>query len=165
MTSLPQSSKQIAINAAKLVARESNEVLKTAGEQIMPSPQDEKKPGDPERPKEVEGQRPKNLSFLNEYKQELNEIKRENLFKELQRKIAGGETVYLENYINELGHEQREVLKAQIEVMENRKLQEESSKKESGIPQIISKKARGMITGMVKKRNQQNVETRMPPSS
>lgn len=166
--SIPQTAKQQAINVAKIAARESNEVLKSAAEQLSPFPQTEKKEvnkqklEDPERAPRVEGQ--KNLSFLNEYKAELNEIRRDNLFKELQSKISEGESVPLENYINELSYEQREVLKAQMEAIRVRIDTQNTNQQKSGIREVVSKKGRQMFN-KIKKRNEQHVETRMPPSS
>src|SRR5258708_17142271 len=101
---------------AQQIARQidPSEFLKTATEQIgiRPQPQEEEQK-QTTAPSKVEGKKP-DLSFLNNYKQELEEIRRESLFKELQQKISEGEFVPLENYIKELSFEQREVLQTQI---------------------------------------------------
>lgn len=99
---------------------------------------------------------------MNELRGELEQIRRENLFNELQKKISEGEYIALGDYEKDLGYEQREVLKAQMEAIQERKAKEISTRKET-IPQIISKRARGMM-GTIKKRNQQHVEMRQPPS-
>lgn len=158
-----QTAKQVAINAAKQAARESNEVLRTAGEQIFSSSEKPQERQEGKKEDIAQNNPPqKNLSFLNEYKGELEQIRRDNLFKELQREIAEGEEISLENYVKELGSEQREVLKAQMEAMKTRREAAANQKHES-IPQIISKRARGMM-GIIKKRSQQHVEMRQPPS-
>lgn len=166
------SAKQIAINVAKQAARESNEFLKTAGQQVLATPESSREQeSNPTRiPQEREAvvdrqqQAPKkDLSFMNIYKNELEQIRQENLFKELQKRIAEGEEIPLEDFATQLTSEQREVLKAQMEAVRVRK---EAMKKEKSdtIPQIVSKRARGMIGGMVKKRNEQHIETRQAPS-
>src|SRR5260221_12181960 len=134
---IQQSAKQAAIAVAKQAAREGNEFLKSAHEQIAPTPeipkenQQEPKKETPDPPPQ------KNLSFLNEYKGELEQIRRDMLFKELQEKIANGEEIPLENYIKELSSEQREVLKAQMEAVKMQKMRAQISQKQDSFPQVI----------------------------
>lgn len=155
---------QIAVSAAKQAVHESNEILKTAREQIAPLPQIDKKDEKPVEKPQTENSKPRNIGFLREYKNELDEIKRENLFKELQRKISEGENIPIENYAIELNSEQKDVLKAQIEAMNLRSKQNENQSKKNSIPEVISKKGRQMIN-KIKKQNEMHVETRQPPSS
>ncbi len=153
---------------AQQIARQidPSEFLKTATEQIgvrsqRPQEEDQKQTTAPSK---VEEKKPENLSFLNSYKSELEEIRRESLFKQLQQKISEGEFVPLENYIKELSFEQREVLKAQIEVIENQKQAAAISQQKDSPLQVVAKKGRNAMMGMFKKKNEQHVETRLPPS-
>ncbi len=165
-----QTAKQIAVSAAKKAAYESNEILKTAGQQILSSPETSQQKPQPEEQKTVtpqkEAEARKEASLKNmmrSYEGELNQIKRDNLFKELQRKISEGIEVPLEDFANELSSEQKDVLKAQIEATLSQQSSQNSQKRES-IPQIISKKGRQMVN-KIKKQNEMHVETRQPPSS
>ncbi len=117
-------SKQAAIAAAKQVARESNEFLKSAREQIAPSPEVPRQEAQHTESVPDTSQRDvsnKNLSFLAEYKNELQEIEHESLFKELLKKISEGEEVPVEDFAKELSWEQRDVLKARIEAVKVKK--------------------------------------------
>lgn len=174
MPNIPQTAKQTAINIAKQTARESSEFLKIAKEQVAPT-ENAKSGKEPEAheqsQKKEEDQNKENIgnlrehsSFMGAYKQELEQIRKENLFKKLQKRIAEGEEIPLLNYVNELTSEQREVLKAQMEAVKVRREQEEEAKKKNILPEVISKKGRQMFN-MFKKRNEQYVETRQPPSS
>jgi len=159
-----QTAQQIAKQVARNSFEESEKFARAAREQISPVqrvPENQTQQRE-EKPKEQEQIPPKTNRLLQSYNTELEEIRRDNLFKDLQIKIANGEDVPLENYQNELSSEQREVLKAQIEAIEVRKNAEVSKQNES-LPQIVSKRARGMMNTF-KKRNQQHVEMRQPPS-
>lgn len=156
------SPQQIAQSVARQTVHESNEFLKSVREQISPVP-DLPKPNNLDKPREVEENKPKDLSFLNTYKSELDEIRRENLFKELQRKISEGEDVPIENYAMQLSSEQKDVLKAQLEAMKTQKEALKAQQKESPL-QVVAKKGRNAMMGMFKKKNEQHVEMRQPPS-
>jgi len=163
-----QTAKQVAIQAAKQTVRESNEFIKSAREQIAPPPQSEQHQEKPEEKKEEPKVDEAHLAsqksrMMQAYDSELTQIRRDNLFKELQRKISQGEEITLEDFITQLSSEQREVLKAQMEAI---KMQKEAAQSQSqnSIPEIISKKGRQMFN-KIKKRNEQHVETRQPPSS
>src|SRR5258708_17165030 len=120
-----QTAKQIAIQAAKQTIRESNEFLKSTREQIAPLPQTEvkQKPEQKkEEPKVDEAKLANQKSrMMQAYDSELNEIRRDNLFKELQRKISEGEEIALQDFAEELTSDQREVLKAQMEAVQIQK--------------------------------------------
>lgn len=162
---IPQSAKQIAINAAKQAARESNEFLKEAGKEVLGTPEAPKHEERPQEPAKETPQEPpkKDLSFLNNYKGELEQIHRDNLFKELQQKIAEGIEIPLEDYIKELSVEQREVLKAQMEAVKMQKAAAKNQKMQESPLQVIAKKGRQMVN-KIKKQNEQHVETRQAPS-
>lgn len=151
----------------KLIVNEPLEILKTAREQISPTNEPQEDKSRPQQETEsineqkLESQKARHIEA---YNSELEQIRRDNLFKELQSKIAAGEEIPLENFVKELSFEQRDVLKAQMEAVSMRKIANENKSQDS-LPQIISKKARGMVGGMVKKRNQQHVETQKMPSN
>lgn len=161
-----QTAQQIAQTIAKQTLHESNEVLKSAREQIMPTPElpKEQKREAPETKKPETNEAKPNLSFLNSYKQELEEIRRETLFKDLQQRISEGEEIPLESYQKELSFEQREVLKAQMEAVKMQKQSALNSQKKQSTLQVVAKKGRNTMMGMFKKKNEQHVETRQPPS-
>src|SRR5579859_7421171 len=171
---IPQTAKQAAINIAKQTARESNEFVKAAREQVAPTesqksseePKADNRTQNEEKDRNKEGvaKLREHSSFMGVYRQELEQIRKDNLFKELQKKISEGEEIPLANYVKELTSEQREVLKAQMEAVRIRREQEEEAKKKNTIPRVVSKKGRQMFF-MFKKRNEQHVETRQPPSS
>jgi len=174
MPNIPQTAKQAAINIAKQTVRESNEFLKSARQQVAPNPEvskEEGRPSDSSSPKSKQEEEKKDMaklrehsSFMQTYKQELEQIRRDNLFKELQKKISEGEEIPLGDYVSGLTSEQREVLKAQMEVVKIRREQEGKAKKKDTIPEVVSKKGRQMFS-VFKKRNERYVETRQPPSS
>jgi hypothetical protein len=160
---IKQTAQQIAKQVASLTFEESEKFAKAAREQISPAPKvSENYQQKEEKQEPQEPTPPKTNRLLQTYNIELEDIRRENLFRDLQIKIANGEDVPIENYQNELSSEQREVLKAQIEALEARKTAQIAQKNES-IPQMVSKRARGMLNTF-KKRNQQHVEMRQPPS-
>lgn len=152
---------------AKQLAQEPIEILKTARKQIVetPHPQQDKPQERPQQQeKKVDEQKliAQKNRLMQAYDTELEQIRKENLFKELQRKIAQGEPVAIENF-TELTPQQKDVLKAQSQTIEMQKQASKSQEKES-VPQVVSKKGR-KILGMFKKKSQQYVETRQPPSS
>ncbi len=165
------SPKKIAIQIAKQGTQETLKVFETASKQIGLKPetsqQNEENSNNPKKlneptPQEKMAKAAQSQRLMQAYDTELEQIRKENLFKELQRKIAQGETVAIENF-SELTPEQREVLKAQTQAIEMQKEASKSQQKES-VPQVVSKKGR-KILGMFKKKSQQYVETRQPPSS
>jgi ABC-type phosphate transport system auxiliary subunit len=165
---IKQTAQQIARSVARQSLNESNEFLKAAREQIAPAlevpHQEAPKPSIPvQNAEQSEANKNQSIRLKEAYGAELEQIRRDNLFKDLQRKIAEGQTVPLEDYINELGSEQREVLKAQMEAVQVRKKNAELKGKKDSLPKIISKKGRGMFN-KIKKQNEQHVETRQPPS-
>jgi hypothetical protein len=70
---------------------------------------------------------------------ELKDIRRQKLFNEIMQKIQNGIDVSVEEF-SELTLEQREVLKAQVEVVKNKKIQ--SLNQNSGLVEPVSKKGR-----------------------
>ena len=123
MNSTAQSTAQ---KIARQLAQEPIEILKSAREQVTGETQENTNSQNTDNLSEAKNE---NLKLQNEIKSqrllsalnsELRDIKRQNLFKDLQQKIASGEEVYLEDE-NELTIEQKEVLKAQIEAVAKQK--------------------------------------------
>ncbi len=164
---IKQTAQQIAAQVAKQTIHESNEFLKSAREQIAPSvqPQQSEKPQEKKEDYKVDEERFKAESkrLMQTYESELNQIRRDNLFKDLQRKVSEGEDISLESYQNELSFEQKDVLKAQMEIVQNQRKMVASQEKSSPL-QVIAKKGRNAMMGMFKKKNEQHVEMRQPPS-
>jgi len=161
-----QTAQQLAKSAAKRVARESFEVLKSAREQVAPIPETSRQaePQGQEASKEniekkSEVDKAKSFHMMRAYESELADIRREEIFKDLQKRISEGEDVPIENY-SELSMEQKQVLMAQKEAVKVQKGTQQGT-----IPQISSKKGRKTFGNIGVKRSQTQVEMRQPPSS
>lgn len=167
-----QTAKQIAINTAKQFARESNEMMKDVGEQLAVTPEIKKEGSSNAKPQEGKiNKNDQNLAKLRsnsrqmqELRQELEGIEKQDKYKELQRRISEGEDIALIDYVNELSSEQREVLESLKRAVHEQKDNQMKVQGRESLPQIISKRARGAVQGMVKKRNSSPVEMRQPPS-
>lgn len=170
------SAKKAAIATAKQMAQEPLEVLKSSATQVtgtesttssgqsgqavnpQQSIMDEQ---DIQRQKKADLVKSKNL--LSAYEAELKNIRNQKLIKELQQKIANGETVYLLNF-PELTEEQRKYLEAQVVAYTEKKRQEQMAAQTS-VPQISSKPSRRMGAGKQNVKSEQTrVENVKPPS-
>lgn len=165
-------SKQAAKKIARQMAQEPLEVLKTAGSQV--SGQEKSPPTSSEeneqKPQSKDGKTPPNEGnlkmqsqrYLDAHRKELGEIRKQETYEELQRRVAEGEDVPVENY-GELSSEQKEVLKAQIEVMKKRAEEEGGDKP---LIEPTGKRKRGVMAGMSGKieKMKKRREIRMPPS-
>lgn len=170
-----KSTKNLAKQIAKQIAQEPLEVLKTAREQTF-GPETFSQPDSLttsrqyEQNKEIEAQqkaqdRLKAGRRMEALSRELDDIEKQKLFSDLQRRISQGEEVPLEEY-PELSIEQRQVLRAQMEAvrvqMENRKLEDGKSLNEPAV-----KKGRQLFNFGKKTaamREQTHVEKPVPPS-
>ena len=74
---------------------------------------------------------------MNTYKQELDQIENQNLFRDLQQKIQAGEDIHLEDYLTQLSIEQRDVLRALIEGVNIQKQNAINTQHSESIPEII----------------------------
>lgn len=165
-----QTAQQKAKQAAQLLARESLEVLKSAREQVAPTPeiagqqQDSPKQGENKEniEKSRETDKAKSAQMMRAYEAELLDIRRSEVFKDLQKRISEGEDIPVENY-TELTMEQKQVLMAQKEAAAARRDMTEQGHKE--VPQVSSKKGRKTFGNIGLKRSQVQVEMRQPPSS
>lgn len=169
------SAKVLAQQIAKQIAQEPLEVLKTAREQTtgMEAPRaQETAPasGNPdEQKKSINDQQElqdkmKSTRRMEALNRELEDIHKQDIFKELQAKVTGGEEIPLEDY-PELSMEQREVLKAQMEAVKN---QIAMQKAQGGqiLEQPASKPSRrfGSTRKQAAEREKTRVEKPVPPS-
>lgn len=165
-----QTTKNLAQQIAKQVAQEPFEILKTATGQLVGSEraQENDMQSEPVKRHEVDdnklqADRLRSARQVEALNREIVDIKKQDLFKDLQKKIADGEEIYIENY-PELSSEQKDVLRALVEVAKNREVRQ-SGKDEFTEP--AAKKGRqlfnfGKKTAM--KREQTHVEKPVPPS-
>ncbi len=172
---IKQTAKQLAIQTAKTTLRESNEFLKIARQQIAPIPEAPRSAEKPISPKPSESG-PKQEPNVDQNKlqvqsnrlkealdRELEDIRKENIFKDLQKRISEGEELNLENF-QELSLDQKQVLYAEMEAVKARKEANTINSKKSSLTEIVGKKGRKMFN-VIKGRNEKHVETRQPPSS
>jgi len=171
-----QSAKNLTQQIAKQMAQEPFEILKdvkgqVTGAEISKPRENSSQNSSPEnqgkiiqhqnelQDKAISGRR---MEALN---QELNDIRKQDLFKDLQTKIAQGEDVAIADF-PELLMEQKQVLKAQMEAYRN---QRENMKKQNAsfeVPAIHSKPSRRFGAGQKQEAERQKtrVEKPVPPS-
>jgi hypothetical protein len=161
--------KQTAKQIVKQIAQEPLEILKSVREQVSPTEQvpeqettRETKPNE-STPEEKAKKTAQEGRLMQAYEGEIEEIRRQELFKDLQRRISEGEDVPLEDFAG-LRPEEKQVLEAQKQAVAARKAQGVGAQKET-IPQIIGKRGRKMFGKVGLKREQTKVEMRQPPSS
>ena len=168
-----KSAKNLAQAIAKQIAGEPLEVLKTAKEQAMGVEAAENPPTESNvsnlENKTTNDQKEqidklKSARRIEALNREISDIKKQDLFKDLQKRIANGEEVPLEDYLD-LSIEQKQVLKAQMEAV---KAQESGIRnQESGLVEPAAKKGRQLFNFGKKqevKRQQTHVEKIVPPS-
>lgn len=172
-----QSAKTLAQQIAKQMAREPLEILKDVKEQSV---------GD-QNPSETRDTQQQNGSvdqtellnrqnelqdnmklerLLGALNREIDDIRKQNLFKELQRRISEGEVVPLEEYTN-LSMEQKQVLLAQMEAVKTQMLNAKYANDQfSEVPSIISKPSRRFGAGQKAQaqKEQTHVEKPVPTS-
>lgn len=170
-----KSAKSLAQQIAKQTAREPLEILKdveeqTTGSEVAPEQNTQNPDGSENQKKAVEHQndlqdKMKSSRRMEALDRELEDIRKQDLFKDLQRRIAEGEQVPLEDY-PELSMEQKQVLKAQMEAV---RVQMENARSENGksFVEPASKKGRQLFNFGKKqgvKNEQTRVEKPVPPS-
>lgn len=169
-----QSAKTLAQQIAKQIAREPLEVLKNAGQQVTgvePSEsgenssqnlnhEDQAKINHHENELHDKAKSSRRMEALN---QELKDIRRQDLFKDLQNKIAQGIEVPVADF-PELSMEQKQVLMAQMEAV--RAQESRILKQESGVVEPHSKRGRRFGHGQKAEaeKQQTRVEKPVPPS-
>jgi len=164
-------SKKIASQMARQAAREPLEILKTAGSQVTGKEkstsngktptfqQSEVKPQQKSAPSETE-LKIRSEKLLHANRTELDQIRKQKIFADIQKRITAGEEVPLEN-IGELSMEQKQVLKAQMEAVKIRNSKDQTN----GFVAPVGKQKKGMIgmKGKIQKMKQR-AELRKGPS-
>ncbi|HTK03332.1 MAG TPA: hypothetical protein VL401_01015 [Alphaproteobacteria bacterium] len=161
--------KQTAQKIARQLAQEPLEILKEAREQVTGEnvePQN-RKTEEPDQQKQIQHQQELQDKMrasrrIEAYQRELEDIRKQDVFKDLQRRISEGEEVPLNDYA-ELTMEQKQVLQAQMEAV---KAQESGMRNaESGLMIPGSKRSRRMGGQKQEAEKQQTrVEKPVPPS-
>lgn len=173
-----QSARDLAQKIAKQMAQEPLEVLKDAGSQVTgiePSKSGENSSRDSNSEDQVKIVHHQNelqdkaissrrMEALN---QELKDIHKQDLFKDLQEKISQGMDVPIADY-TELSMEQRQVLNAQKEAVENQKREMAYKESQNKALVLTSKPSRrfGVKHGQKAEaeKQQTRVEKPVPPS-
>lgn len=173
------SAKTLAQQIAKQLSREPIEILKDVREQTTGVTPDVKDNGRQEmfsqpvqtdkdnelNKKNAAGDKMKTGRRIEALNRELEDIHKQKVFSDLQKKISEGMEVSLEGY-SELSMEQKQVLKAQMEAVKNQmKMQNEQSK--TVLVEPVSKKGRQLFNFGKKqamKNEQTRVEKPVPPS-
>lgn len=172
------SAKNLAQQIARQIAQEPLEVFKTAGQQIAGGEQianrQEVRPLDNKNP-EVQKKTLQNQNELQDkaksgrqveaFQRELDDIRKQKLFKDLQYKISQGIEIPLADY-PELSMEQKQVLNAQMEAVKFQKDQTAYTASQEGFNTPTSKKGRRFGQGQKEEaeRQQTHVEKPVPPS-
>lgn len=166
-----QTTKNLAQKIAQQMAQEPLEILKSAREQVT----GEELPPSTPNPASQDNSANSNQGLVQDtlksqrrvdaLNRELDDIRKQRLFKDLQRRISQGEEIPLEEY-PELSIEQKQVFKAQMEVI---KMQMQNAKNANGggLVEPAGKKGRQMFNFGKKtamKREQTHVEKPVPPS-
>lgn len=144
------------------------EILKTARDQILgsenyPQQTQENNVSQNNGPTEDEKNYKKQIAekdgrHLEALENELRDIRRQKTFNDLMQKIQGGESIPLEEF-SELTHEQRDVLKAQMEAV--KKQQAGSLNQNVGLNEPSAKKGRRFMGGMNQKKAAEKQQTRV----
>jgi hypothetical protein len=166
------SARDLAQKIARQISQEPLEVLKTAANQVTSPETISQNPPQAQnsesREKAVESQKKlqdkmKSERRMEALNQEMKDIHKQDLFKDLQDKISQGVDVPVADY-TELSVEQKQVLMAQKEAYQNSKTANENSFTE--VPAIHSKPSRRFGAGQKQEaeKQQTRVEKPVPPS-
>ena len=171
-----QSAKNLAQQIAKQVAQEPLEILKDAGGQASgfetqkrqenfsqnQNPEDQAKVIGHHNELADKARSARRMEALN---QEIKDIHKQDLFKDLQEKISQGVEVPIADHV-ELSMEQKQVLKAQMEAYKNQTENIKSKNTLTEVPAIHSKPSRRFGAGQKHEaeKQQTRVEKPVPPS-
>ena len=110
----------------------------------------------------VELDREKSRRRIEAHRRELESIKSQKTFEELQKRISEGEDLPIENF-SELSMEQKQVLRAQIEAV---KTKMQTAQQSEVLIEPTSKRKKGVLKGMAGKldKMKRKSEIRMGPS-
>lgn len=166
-----KSAQDIAKQIAKQIAQEPAEILRDVKEQTgieVPQQNEFRKnetvnTNNQNLEKAEEFDKLKSARMMQALNRELEDIRKQDLFSDLQKRISLGEKIPLEEYTT-LSLEQKQVLKAQMEAY---KIQmQKMSQNYSEIPSIQSKPSRRFGAGQKREaeKQQTRVEKPVPPS-
>jgi hypothetical protein len=157
--------------SVKTFTDEPLELLKSArrqvtGENLPPNETTNQNTEDPQKLEDEQSYKIKKAEsdgrHLEALESELKDIRRQKLFNDLMVRIQNGEDVPLEEF-TELSYEQKDVLKAQIEVVKKQKLNSQNSNDQ--LIQPTAKKGRQMFGQKQSAQKQTTrVEKPVPPS-
>lgn len=175
-TSTTKSASDMARSIAKQIAQEPIEILKDARSQVVGT-----ETGNSQGPPKVQPQENNQAKVssgqaelqdkafagrrMQALQSEIEDIRKQDTFKELQAKISQGIDVPLEDF-PELSMEQKQVLKAQAEAVKFQKQQAEYQASFNDVPAINSKPSRRFGAGQKHEaeKAQTRVEKPVPPS-
>jgi hypothetical protein len=167
-----KTAKQLAVDAARKMAREPLEILRQVPEQITPVSKSgtetreeskDKAEGNRPTPKEEEIKKT-DLENIKKLDTEISQIRREKLFKDLTERISCGEEVFLAD-VAEITPEQRRVLEAQMQAVKERRLKEEVQSDQSlNISSKPSRRFLGLGAKQAAQKQTTRVERPLPPS-
>ncbi len=165
-----RTTQQVAQTIAKQVAQEPSEFLEDVGQQIgvegakpqenYPQPQGQKV-SDGNLQQEQQEDAAKSQRMMGALQKEIDDIKKQDLFDDLQAKVSQGAEVPLQDYTG-LSMEQKQVLKAQMEAYKNqqKKIAEQESFNE--VPTIHSKPSRRFGAGQKHEAERQQTRVEKP---
>lgn len=170
------SAKSLAQQIARQMAQEPLEVLKDVKSQVTgaenlpsrehsPQAQASSQASSPEfQKKQAEHDKLSTQRRMEALVRELEDIHKQSVFRELQKKIAEGEDVSVEEYI-ELSMEQKQVLNAQKEAVQ-KQIQSQRTQSANVLPMPTPKRSRKMGSSQKQEaeKQQQRVEKPVPPS-
>jgi hypothetical protein len=172
-----QSAKNLAQQIAKQIAAEPLEILKnvreqTTGEELSGQPESSvsRQPdSSPDQQKQIDRETKlqdemKSQRLMQALNRELEDIEKQNIYSDLQRRISEGETIPLEEY-SDLSMEQKQVLKAQMEAVKNQITRSQQAGLQE-VPTVHSKPSRRFGAGQKQaaEKEQTHVEKPVSPS-
>ncbi len=174
---IPSSSaKKMAQAVAKQIAQEPLEILKTASSQISGETLKPQENYSPTQNQDSQAKLIRNQAELQDkikssrrmeaFQRELDDIRKQDVFRDLQEKISQGFEIPLTDY-PELSMEQKQVLKAQMEAVRFQKQQAEYAEAQGGGRLFGSAKKGRKMGGSQKQeaeKQQTRVEKPVPPS-
>lgn len=167
-----KSAQDIARNIAKQIIEEPIEILKDAGSQVTglekgQSQETGGKTNVEDRSQKINNREKelKDKSFADRRMQalqnEIDDIRRQGVFKDIQERISQGEEVSLEDY-PELSMEQKQVLKAQAEAFKFRQQQAQYNAAVMEVPAVHSKPSRRFGAGQKHEAEKQQTRVEKP---
>ncbi len=161
-----KTAEELARGIARQIANEPSEVLKEAVVQIagdrvqVPDTQTGTEPRQENQGYDEGQDKVKSQRVFGALQKEIEDIRREDTFKDLQAKISQGENPPIDNY-TELSMEQKQVLKAQAEAFRNQIIKEQ----EAGlteVPTVHSKPSRRFGAGQKHEAEKERTRTEKP---